>query len=81
MRYKYITDIKCKNCGNRIFRIKKVAYSDKEKEQYMQHEYLCHDGFGWDLNTFNIICSKCKSREAIVEVKKWNMKKQTKTEK
>ena len=30
-------------------------------------EYYCHDGFGWELDHFDIVCAKCGSDEIKVE--------------
>ena len=58
MKYKII--MKCNKCDNESFLFRKLT-EDKSEELLIYHETLCHDGFGYDLNTFEIICSKCKS--------------------
>lgn len=50
----------CKKCGNKTFIIKKISEGESE-DNVLIRETMCHDGFGWDLNTFDIVCSKCKS--------------------
>lgn len=50
----------CKKCENTTFYIEKEV-EGKSEESILIQETLCHDGYGYDLNTFNIICRKCKS--------------------
>jgi len=28
-------------------------------DDYILVQTMCHDGFGWDINDFDFICSKC----------------------
>ena len=53
--------VKCPKCGSEEVTIEKVfRYSTKKERDYIIYrETLCHDGFGWDLNTFTIKCAKC----------------------
>ena len=54
----------CKKCKNKSFRFEKKIEDEIT-------EVLGHDGFGWDLNTFDIICSKCEGRNTdVFEIKK-----------
>lgn len=49
----------CKNCSNTKFEFSKISKGDN-KNQIIINETLNHDGWGYDLNTFDVICSKCK---------------------
>ncbi|RLJ04555.1 MAG: hypothetical protein DRP08_01540 [Candidatus Aenigmatarchaeota archaeon] len=53
--------VKCPKCGSEEVKIEKVLrYStEEERDKIIIRETLCHDGFGWDLNTFTIKCAKC----------------------
>jgi hypothetical protein len=50
----------CSHCKNRSFRFEKDVEGQTEQDILMA-ETLCHDGYGWDLNSFSIICTKCGS--------------------
>ena len=55
---KVLIRAKCSECENNTFRIEKEI-EGKTMELITYHEILCHDGFGYDINTFKIICDKC----------------------
>ena len=50
--------VKCEKCGGIKFKITKQL-SGHDKDLLIQHELLCHDGFGWDISTFELTCVKC----------------------
>lgn len=49
---------RCKNCNNNSFRMEKKV-EGKSENDILITETIMHDGFGYDLNTFDIICNKC----------------------
>ena len=52
--------LECKFCGSKDMRFSRVI--DKEEETWddvENYNYYCHDGFGWELDRFNITCAKC----------------------
>ena len=51
---------KCRECGNNTFKLEKAVEGKNETAIFIDGIFM-HDGFGWDLNSFDIICSKCKS--------------------
>jgi len=55
----------CKECKNKKFKVIKLKEA-KDKEELIYHETLCHDGYGYDLNTFDIICCKCGGIDSII---------------
>ena len=60
--------LECKKCGSRkITATKRVVYSDWDEA--IIRETMMHDGFGWDLNTFDFKCAECGSDEIQVN---WN---------
>ena len=60
--------LECKKCGSRkITATKLVKYTNWEEA--LIRELYCHDGFGWDLNTFDFKCAECGSDEIQVN---WN---------
>ena len=60
--------LECAKCGSKkIMAEKLVEYTDWDKA--LIRETLMHDGFGWDLNTFDFKCAKCGSDEIQVN---WN---------
>lgn len=52
----------CVKCGNQSFRFEKKVEGDNP-DKIMMYEVLNHDGFGFDLNTFDIICEKCGRKD------------------
>ena len=69
---KVLIRAKCSKCKNNTFRIEKET-EGKTKEAIAYCEILCHDGFGYDINTFKIICNKCGISEEHYYIKelKW----------
>lgn len=51
----------CDKCGCNSFKIAKTTEGANKKDMIYK-ETLFHDGYGWDLNTFHIVCARCKSK-------------------
>ena len=62
---KFTINGKCKECGNKSFKLRKRV-EGASKHKVVLNETLCHDGCGYDLNTFDIICSKCRKENTDV---------------
>ena len=58
--------IECKKCGGREFRIERNVEYEGSWHSAVMHECLAHDGFGWELEDFDLICTKCGSVNDIV---------------
>jgi len=55
----YIAEIKCKKCGSNKFILRKKIHYEGSLKSALISELLCHDGFGWNVNTFDFVCAKC----------------------
>jgi len=53
--------LKCPRCGSDKVVVEKIIeYESRDDlERKIIEETLCHDGFGWDLNTFSVKCGMC----------------------
>ena len=58
----FIAELKCSKCGNKEFKLSKKLKGNDKKTIIIQ-ETLFHDGFGWELSTFDVECTKCKNIE------------------
>ena len=58
----FIAEVKCSKCGNNEFKLFKKLKGNN-KESIIINQTLCHDGFGWELSTFDLECTKCKNIE------------------
>ena len=58
--------LECEDCGSKEITASKTVHY-KNWESALLHEIFCHDGFGWDLNTFEFKCAKCGSENIIVK--------------
>ena len=58
----------CSKCGGNTFEIyKNIKYPhDWSWKRALRQELLSHEGIGWDMNTFEIRCAKCGSKDAEV---------------
>ena len=56
--------LKCPRCGSDKVIVERYikCRDEKEWERIVHREVLMHDGFGWDLNTFEIRCARCNAR-------------------
>lgn len=54
---------KCGHCNNDSFKMEKKSEGISE-DSVIIRETMMHDGFGYDLNTFNIICTKCGKKNS-----------------
>ena len=56
--------LKCPKCGSDEVVVEKYIKcgSKEDLEEKLLKEILCHDGYGWDLNTFSIRCARCGSK-------------------
>jgi len=64
--------VKCKKCGSDSVIVEKFLEYNNEDEYRRQiiKETLCHDGWGWDLNTFTVKCAKCGEKIEEVTIEK-----------
>lgn len=62
---------KCKKCGGIEFRLSQVVEKEKRKtwKDIEINKAIMHDGFGWELEDFDMICTKCGSKESEVSHK------------
>lgn len=56
---KYRAFLRCKKCKNTTFFLSKESKDYENEAEAVQYETLAHDGFGWDVNTFDIVCALC----------------------
>ena len=61
--------LECGDCGSKEIIVSKIVYYE-DWEKALLRETLCHDGFGWDLNTFETRCAKCGSENIKVRWEK-----------
>jgi predicted nucleic-acid-binding Zn-ribbon protein len=65
---KLLAELRCSKCSNTEFKFTKELEGES-KETIILMEILAHDGFGWDISTFDIECIKCGNKEDnIIEV-------------
>lgn len=55
--------LECKACGSKDIRLSRVIEKDEGEtwDDVASYEYYNHDGFGWELDRFDITCAKCGS--------------------
>ena len=53
--------IQCPECGGTEFKLIQDISPDKDEswEDIIQNKLFCHDGFGWELEDFDTVCTKC----------------------
>jgi len=56
--------IECTECKGTSFRIERNVHYTGTWLEEIKRQYLCHDGYGWELDTFDYICEKCKSKNS-----------------
>ena len=66
---KVILKIKCKKCKSEKISISKKVQGESEKGIIIQ-ETFCHEGFDFDINTFNFKCVDCGSNKHFIEFNK-----------
>ena len=53
--------LECKTCGSNDIRLSRVVKKDEGETWHdvTLYETLYHDGFGWELDSFELTCAKC----------------------
>lgn len=61
---KLLAKVQCSKCKlDSVILTKHLEGFNREK--IVHEETLCHDGYGWDINTFTPTCMNCNSSEFI----------------
>ena len=53
--------LECGDCGSKEVTASKIVEYENWEEALI-YETLCHDGIGWDINTFEFKCARCGSK-------------------
>ncbi len=65
--FKYSAIALCEKCNGISFELRKIC-EGQSLQSVLISETMCHDGMGWDLNTFDIICTHCLTSDYIINL-------------
>jgi len=64
---KFSAVLRCKHCKGKNITLQKIFEAENRKIG-IECETLLHDGYGWDLNTFDFFCFDCGESEEEINV-------------